>query len=302
MAVAYQKSPSVSAPGDVRPASTRRSATRRAPGHVSAPASGDHRADSRSVDAVGSYIQTFPCPRRQATVSWTRSPFTEAATTGPCHSSRAGTASPVVLKLWVGPTTRSEWPASTATRRPQARPRVRRPATGARTTRQRRSPRRAQRAPSSSVTEAPPFRARRRGAGTFRSAVRPQLTAVDSWPTRRRPARPRRPRRRPPHVTQALRPGPIGSRRGHRCIGVDQSALDGRQSVLDQERPTPDLPQRHSPLQMGNELGLGGRQPEEVPGPFDLPRRLRVDDPGLGVGQQPLGQPDLLGTRWPRPR
>ena len=40
-AVAYQKSPSVSAPADVRPASTRPSAMRRAPDHVAAAVSGD---------------------------------------------------------------------------------------------------------------------------------------------------------------------------------------------------------------------------------------------------------------------
>ena len=47
--MAYQKSPSVSEPGDARPASIRPSATRRAPVQVWAAASGDQRA----VSAVG---------------------------------------------------------------------------------------------------------------------------------------------------------------------------------------------------------------------------------------------------------
>ena len=64
---------------------------------------------------------------------------------------------------------------------------------------------------------------------------------------------------------------------------------------MDQEGPVADLPQRHAPPEAGNELRLGVRQPEEASGRLDLPVGLRVEDAGLGVGQEPFSHPDLLG-------
>ena len=58
-------------------------------------------------------------------------------------------------------------------------------------------------------------------------------------------------------------------------------------------------PTFHSPAdgsRVGRRLGLGLAQAEQLDGPADLVGRLAVDDPGLGVGQQPLGQADLLGA------
>ncbi len=61
-----------------------------------------------------------------------RSVFTLAATTGPLHSRRAGTAKPDVLWDWVGPKTMTDWARSAATRRFPARPSTRRPGGGTR--------------------------------------------------------------------------------------------------------------------------------------------------------------------------
>src|ERR1700686_3963726 len=53
-AVAYQKSPSLNAPGDDRATSVNDAAVRRAPCHVSDACSGDHDAAARPVEAEGS--------------------------------------------------------------------------------------------------------------------------------------------------------------------------------------------------------------------------------------------------------
>ena len=46
---------------------------------------------------------------RRSSVSPSRSALTDVASTGPCHSRRAGIASPVVLWVWVGPKTITDW-------------------------------------------------------------------------------------------------------------------------------------------------------------------------------------------------
>jgi hypothetical protein len=53
-AVEYQKSPSLSAPGDDRATSVRDAAVRRAPSHVDEACRGDHAAGGRPVDCEGS--------------------------------------------------------------------------------------------------------------------------------------------------------------------------------------------------------------------------------------------------------
>ena len=53
--------------------------------------------------------------------------MTDVATTGPCHSRIAGMAKPVVLPVWVGPTTITDCRGSAATSRPSTRPSVSRP-------------------------------------------------------------------------------------------------------------------------------------------------------------------------------
>ncbi len=112
------------------------------------PPSGDHSSPAVPALPVGSMRQTRPRPARVACVSRSRSVFTLAARTGPGQPRMAGTASDVVLPLWVGPITTSDWPGSAATpapgRTPPGKtPRRRRPAG----TRSARTPQRAEVAP-----------------------------------------------------------------------------------------------------------------------------------------------------------
>ena len=65
-------------------------------------------AGGTPVQPVGSMRQTRPRRARTAWVSRSRSVFTLAARTGPGQLRMAGTASDVVLPLWVGPTTTSD--------------------------------------------------------------------------------------------------------------------------------------------------------------------------------------------------
>ena len=116
VAARCQKSASSTPPG-VSAALTSQAATRRALAQSSTPLSGVHPAEGRPVASVGSYSQTLPRVLRHPTVSATRSSFTLVASTGPCHSRMAGTAKPVVLLVWVGPITQTEWRFSVATRR-----------------------------------------------------------------------------------------------------------------------------------------------------------------------------------------
>ena len=119
VAARCQKSASSTPPG-VSAALTSHAATRRALAQSSTPLSGVHPADGRPVASVGSYSQTLPWVARQPRVSATRSSLTLVASTGPCHSRMAGTAKPVVLFVWVGPMTHTEWRDSVATsRRPE---------------------------------------------------------------------------------------------------------------------------------------------------------------------------------------
>jgi hypothetical protein len=85
----------------------------------------------------------------------------------------------------------------------------------------------------------------------------------------------------------------------HTRIGVDEGIFVGREAMLDEEGTTTDLPQRHTALQLGNELGFGGGEAEKIPGPFDFTGGLGVDDPGLRIGQEVLGQADLFRAQRP---
>src|SRR5437899_9308605 len=118
-AVAYQKSPSVIPERRTAPLHSQL-AMRCAPAHVAHDDSGDQPAPGRPVLAVGSKTHTCPLVSRHPIVSRNRSVFTLVASTGPSHSSRAGTATPVVLRVWVGPTTSTVCPGSAASsERPQ---------------------------------------------------------------------------------------------------------------------------------------------------------------------------------------
>ena len=132
-AVAYQNSPSAVVDGDLA-TSVRSAATRRAR-QVAAAGSGDHRAGAVPVVPAGSRHQRVPSPRRHRCVAARRSVFTLAASTGPGHDRIAGTASPLVLPLWVGPTTATEAAGSVKSRcrenPPETAPRARRPGPGA---------------------------------------------------------------------------------------------------------------------------------------------------------------------------
>ena len=66
--------------------------------------------------------------------------------------------------------------------------------------------------------------------------------------------------------------------------------------MLDQERPSAHLPEGHAPSELGDQLGLGVGEPEELAGAGHLPGGLGVDHPRLRVGQEALGQAHLLGA------
>ena len=72
------------------------------------------------------------------------------------------------------------------------------------------------------------------------------------------------------------------------------SASIAADAMLDQERPIRHLPQRHAPGQPVDQLPLGVGEAQQLPAGLGLRRRLAEHHPGLGVGQQTLGQP-LLG-------
>ena len=69
------------------------------------------------------------------------------------------------------------------------------------------------------------------------------------------------------------------------------------QAVLHQERALAHLPQGDAPAQLREQIRLGGGQRQQLRRGLELARRLRVDHPGLGIRQQPLGQRHLLGVR-----
>ena len=223
----------------------------------------------------------LPRRRHGPSVSRTRSLLTLAASTGPRHSRRAGTARLVVLQLWVGPTTKSEWP-------------VRRPA-GA--------------APSRAGAEQEA--ARRRGVRDQQGAeIAPPGPA---GPRRVPPCRRRPPGRGPTAVYEipasVRRRGPAGSTTSVMAPATPCRAVIGQASVSTMGRSValrrcctrkdrcPDLPQRDAPPQLGQQVGLGGREGQEVRRRLELARRLRVDHPGLRVREQALGQRHLLRIR-----
>jgi hypothetical protein len=66
--------------------------------------------------------------------------------------------------------------------------------------------------------------------------------------------------------------------------------------VLDDERALADPPERLASLQIGDLLDLDLGQAEQLAGLLDLAVGLAVDDPGLRVLEQSLGQLDLLAA------
>ena len=95
-----------------RPSAARRTSPGRPPGATSRPAAAAPRSGS------GRRPSTARAASARPRVAAARSSLTDVAITGPRHSSMAGTASPVVLPDWVGPTTSTEWRASVASRPP----------------------------------------------------------------------------------------------------------------------------------------------------------------------------------------
>jgi hypothetical protein len=82
----------------------------------------------------------------------------------------------------------------------------------------------------------------------------------------------------------------------HAGVRINQGRLGGGEAMVDQEGPAPDFPERLPSGQVRQQLRLGVRQAEQLPGVLDLTGRLPVDDPGFGVGQQPFGEADLVGA------
>jgi hypothetical protein len=66
--------------------------------------------------------------------------------------------------------------------------------------------------------------------------------------------------------------------------------------VLNEERALADLPERPATAKVGEELGLGIAQPEELARLRKLIGRLGVDDLRLCVGEQPFSETDLPGS------
>ena len=64
--------------------------------------------------------------------------------------------------------------------------------------------------------------------------------------------------------------------------------------MFDEEGAGSDLPQGLAPGEVGEQLGLGVGQAEQLPGLVDLGGRLAVDDAGLGVGEESFGQADVM--------
>src|SRR5579884_782146 len=82
----------------------------------------------------------------------------------------------------------------------------------------------------------------------------------------------------------------------HPGVGVDQSALEPAQPVLDEEGATAHLPYPDAPTQAGQEVDLRTGKAEDRSGRLGITDRLRVHDAGLRVREESLGQLRLLGT------
>ncbi len=107
------------------------------------------------------------------------------------------------------------------------------------------------------------------------------------------------PRRRRTSAPRPTSTQPVHARPSMRASVSTMADLVRRQAVLDQERPGADLPQRHTASEMGHELCLGRREPEQGAGPLDLARRLRVDDPR---SRSPPAAPGPIRPARTRPR
>ena len=131
-----------------------------------------------------------PSPARHGWQRAARSPLTEVATTGPSHSKMAGTARPVVLPDWVGPSTRTECRASVAMRPTGDATEYESTTLGRAHPQCGQVPHRAQRAPAERPPMTAPAETRARRPGP---AERPPGPATSP------PARPQRPDRPAPH-------------------------------------------------------------------------------------------------------
>src|ERR1035438_3226302 len=87
-------------------------------------------------------------------------------------------------------------------------------------------------------------------------------------------------------------------------VGVNNGELVRPEKMFDEESPSSDHPQGHSPSKTGQDLQFLVRASEESGKCRQLGRRLRVTDHGLGVGKQALSgrAPPPSRRRAPPPR
>ena len=85
---------------------------------------GDQVCDCSPANPNGSNTNTVPSRRRRAAVTASRSVLIDEATTGPCHSSSAGTARPADFPDWGGPKATSAWRCSAHSSLDPRRPRT----------------------------------------------------------------------------------------------------------------------------------------------------------------------------------
>ncbi len=287
-AVAYQNSASCRPP---RPGARRAAsqwATRIAPRQLPQPDSGVARdvLHSGHLGRVEDHHLAESPGGARAVVS-SRSLLIEVASTGPCHSSSAGIARPVVLRprsvrrrrLAPGASSARSVLSAGATRpaapgwRPSDQPAR---ACGARATTAGRRAGRAcarQRAPRSRPCAGcagaqPPCGeslASRAGATAEDASTAPSEPPAESG---RAPPQPDRRAAASARARAAL---------DHPRVGVDQLALDRREPVLDEEGAPPDHPERLAAPQRREQLGLGRAQAEQLAQPLELVGRLGVD-------------------------
>ena len=233
----------------------------------------------------------------------------------------AGTASAVVLPLWVGPDHghrlgRLGGQHGAGRRRPSGRaehqpaPAPSGPATtsGAQVARaspsgrpargvgRRPAPAWPRRPPARTAEARPPVRARPRGRDRRRPASAGRAarrTATDGQ--RRRPAR----ATRTPHGQV----GEAGHRgRPSRASVSTRARSSGPSRCWTRKARRPTFHRATPRRSWGRSSASVADRTSSSAAPADLARGLGVDDPGLGVRQQALGQPDLLGAGRARPR
>ena len=93
-----------------------------------------------------------------------------------------------------------------------------------------------------------------------------------------------------------------GARLDHARVRVDESSFGGGETVVDEERPGRDLPQRLTARKVREQFRLRVGQAQQLTGVIDLTRGLAVDHASFSVGQQAFGEADLMGAGGaPRP-